>query len=302
MGTQFESQTEVKDPSVMKLLSVGIFLALLFQTSYGLPAEPTLKSLHDAVQSKLFDGLVKQVTDGHDKDLLIKGPVDEKILFAELQELLEILNYVKEDVVYGAYRMEEGYRKKIASNLVNKDLQGLLETVREMVKKIVVAFNDELIKHIVANSDDDDRERRDDRMIKWSIPDGGDIWDRGDAIGAYAYYCYLTLRSWAIYAVKGGMNEMVVSIADQGGKNTTKVLENIRVGMSMGNVMIDRMEGKGLMRDFFLNNKPFVFNEVDRYIAAAKIRGWNRVAEIQKAHIFAVDYMKKFKEDIDRIK
>merc|ERR1711962_187401 len=110
----FRIATEVKDPSVMKLLSVGIFLALLFQTSYGLPAEPSLKSLQDAVQFKLFDGLVKQVTDGHDKDLLLKGPVDEEIIFTELQELLDILNYVKEDVFFEVYPMEKDYRKKIA--------------------------------------------------------------------------------------------------------------------------------------------------------------------------------------------
>merc|ERR1711962_1935173 len=300
MGTQFESQTEVKDPSVMKLLSVGIFLALLFQTSYGLPTEPSLKSLHDAVQSKLFDGLVKQVTDGQDKDLLMNGPADMKTVFTELQELVDILNYVKEDVAYKAQRMEEKYRDKIASNLVNKDVKGLMETVLEMVKKIIVYFNDEMIKHIVANGDD--REWRVDRMIKWSLPDGEDFRDRGEALSDYVSYCYFVLRSWVIYAVKGGMNEMVVSLADQGGKNTTKVLEDIRVSMSMGNRMIDFMERDRIIEELIRSNNPFVLHEVDRYIAAAKIRGWNRVAEIQKAHIVAVDFMKEFKEKIDEMK
>jgi len=300
MGTQFESQTEVKDPSVMKLLSVGIFLALLFQTSYGLPTEPSLKSLHDAVQSKLFDGLVKQVTDGQDKDLLMNGPADMKTVFTELQELVDILNYVKEDLSRIAYHIEEDYRKKIANNLISKDLEGLKETVREMAKEIIVAFNDEMIKHIVGNGNGDDREWREDRMIKWSLPDGEDCRHCGRAIYDYVEDCFGVMYSWIIYTVKGGMNEMVVSITDQGGKNMTKVVEDIRVGMSMGNMMVDFMErpGPGLLGELIHNNKPFVFNEVNRYIAAAKIRGWNRVAEIQKAHIVAVDFMKEFKEKI----
>ena len=281
----------------MKLLSVGIFLALLFQTSYGLPAEPSLKSLQDAVQSKLFDGLVKQVTDGHDKDLLMNGPADMKIVFTELQELVDILNYEKERATYHLYGMEKDYRKKIANNLINKDLEGLMETVLEMVRKFIVAFNDEMIKHIVGNGDD--RERREGMMIKWSLPDGGDSRDCERAIGDYMEYFYYVLRSWVIYAVKGGMNEMVVSLADQGGKNTTKVLEDIRVSMSMGNGMIEFMERDRIIEEMIRSNNPFILNEVNRYIVAAKIRGWNRVAEIQKAHIVAVDFMKEFKERIE---
>jgi len=289
--------TEARRPSKMKLLSVGFVLALLLQENYGIPVDPSLQSLQSAVETKLFDGLVNQVTDGYDKDSSEERErKEEKTFNLESQELLNILNNVKEYIVEEAYELEEGYRREIASNLIKKDRYGLAETLVRMAKKIIIIFNDEVIKRIVGNGDDD-RDKWRNKMIKLSWKEGIDHDDSIEALIIFGVRYAIAMDGWVMYAVKGAVNEMVKSITNQAGKkgdgkyNTTKMIENIHECMSIGEELIHELEYKGLFFEFIHYEKSFLINELKRYMAAAKMRGWSRVTDVQKAHSKMVDYI-----------
>jgi len=269
----------------MKLISVGIVLGLLFRENYGFLVEPSLKSLKNAAEVDLFDDLMKKMANKYIKDL---QPNEERDVKNFLMQLFNVANDVKKFLLK-ASKVERDYKGKIVHALILGDYQGSEKIVVEMTQKMIVTFNNEIIKYIVGDDYDGDN-RISNELIKLSWKEGADFEEYMEAMKKPAKIAIRMLFQWAINAVKGAMNDMVDSFLDQGA-------ENVRVRITIGKSLINKMRNTpSFMKMVF--SKPFALKELKRYEYALKIHGLNRFTEIERGHKYMLDIILKGNEFI----
>merc|ERR1712168_466671 len=269
-------------PAKMKLLGVGIVLALVFHINYAIPVESRLRTVanfidSNDVDSSAFDELVEQVTNDYIEDIKDTVQFDFQSDFQEfVQEIQKIVN---------------GLIAKIVTHLIFKDFEGLKDTVREIAKKIIVVFDDEMIKLIVGDGYDEDEWQE---IVK-AFEKAKDLWTNDEEFHKNMVEVMKYIEEHLLKRVKDYLIDLVSAITDWAvglldkarnveiGQNAymklpdiKKILESIE---NMGSKLIDSLEN--VLGDV-LKDRPFVVKEVKRYRDALTILGKKVAVDVKQ--------------------
>merc|ERR1711962_1112778 len=300
-------------PAKMKLLGVGIVLALVFHINYAIPIESRLRTVADFidsndVDSSAFDELVEQVTNDYIEDIKDTVQFDFQSDFQEfVQEIQKIVNGLIEKVGPKAISIVKSYKAKIVTHLIFKDFEGLKDTVREIAKKIIVVFDDEMIKLITGDGYDEEEWQE---IVK-AFEKAKDLWTNDEEFHKNMVEVMKYIEEHLLKRVKDYLIDVVSAITDWAvglldkarnveiGQNAymklpdiKKILESIE---NMGSKLIDSLEN--VLGDV-LKDRPFVVKEVKRYRDALIILG-KKVAIDVKQTIWKV--LKAFADLINRL-
>jgi len=275
----------------MKLLGLTVVLALLLHGNYAIPVESRLNLLADDAESRAFDALVEQVTNDFIEDLKLNAQYGSESGFQEfLQEVKKIIERVVEKVGPKVIQIVKDYRGKILVNLMFKDFEALKDTVREMAKKIIVVFDDEMINLIVGEGYDE----KEWNQIVAAWKKATDLWHKDGEFHKNVQEIVNWIEGYLEKNIKGYLIDLVsaitdwaVGLLDKAGKvqigydeyinlpDVKKIVESIK---NMGTRLVNSMED---VLGEILKDRPFVVKEVRRYQAALKILGKKVAVEIK---------------------